>query len=285
MPQPTDHGLTETYKLKPNVKFAPPLDRAVTSKDIAYAFQRINTQPLAAQYGDYYFGVVEGMDGTAKSADTKISGIETPDDQTIIFHLTTPTGDFNYRLAQPATGPIPREVAKCHTEAGDYGRYLISSGPYMIQGSDQLKFDSCSTQKPISGFDLSKKLYLVRNPNYDQSTDTTRTNYVDGIKVDVNTNLDDIFNKVERGALYISSTDDAPPTVLKRYSTDPSKKNLMHVNDGDRTWFIAMNWATPPFDDLNVRKAVNQVMDKQGMLQAWAPSPARSPPTSCRRRS
>ena len=269
VPQPTDHGLTYTYKLKPNVKFAPPLDRAVTSKDIAYAFQRINTQPLAAQYGDYYFGVVEGMDGTAKSADTKISGIETPDDQTIIFHLTTPTGDFNYRLAQPATGPIPREVAKCHTKAGDYGRYLISSGPYMIQGSDQLKFDSCSTQKPISGFDLSKKLYLVRNPNYDQSTDTTRTNYVDGIKVDVNTNLDDIFNKVERGALDTSLTDDAPPTVLKRYSTDPSKKNLMHVNDGDRTWFIAMNWATPPFDDLNVRKAVNQVMDKQGMLQAW----------------
>jgi peptide/nickel transport system substrate-binding protein len=269
VPQPTDNGLTYTFKLKPNVKFAPPLDRAVTSKDIAYAFQRINAQPLAAQYGVYYIGVIEGLDGKAKSAATKVSGIETPDDQTITFRLTEPTGDFLYRLAMPATGAIPEEVAKCHTKAGDYGRYLISSGPYMIQGSDQLDVSSCDAQKPISGFDPSKKMYLVRNPNYDQATDTTRTNYVDGMKFDVNTNLDDIFNKVEQGALDTSFTDDAPPTLLQRYATDATKKNLIHTGNGDRTWYITMNWATPPFDDLNVRKAVNQVMDKQGMLQAW----------------
>ena len=269
VPQPTDDGLTWTFKLKPNVRFAPPLDRAVTSKDIAYAFQRINAQPLAAQYGVYYFGVIEGMDGKAKSAATKVSGIETPDDQTITFKLTKPTGDFGYRLAMPATGAIPEEVAECHTKAGDYGRYVVSSGPYMIQGSDQLDVSSCDAQKPISGFDPSKNLYLVRNPNYDQATDNTRTNYVDGIKIDVNTNLDDIFNKVDSGALDISFTDDAPPTVLQRYSTDAAKREHLHVNDGDRTWYITMNWATPPFDDLNVRKAVNQVIDKQGMLQAW----------------
>jgi peptide/nickel transport system substrate-binding protein len=269
VPQPADGGLTYTFKLKPNVKFAPPLDRAITSQDIAYAFQRINTASLAAQYGFYYAGVIDGMDGKAKSAATKISGIETPDDQTITFRLTEPTGDFLYRLAMPATGAIPEEVAKCHTKAGDYGRYLISSGPYMIQGSDQLDISSCDAQKPISGFDPSKNLYMVRNPNYDQATDTTRTNYVDGIKVDVNTNLDDIFNKVEQGALDTSFTDDAPPTLLQRYATDATKRNLIHSGNGDRTWYITMNWATPPFDDLNVRKAVNQVMDKQGMLQAW----------------
>jgi len=269
VPQPTDNGLTYTYKLKPNVKFAPPLDRAVTSKDIAYAFQRINTQPLAAQYAVYYIGLIEGLDGKAKSAATPISGIQTPDDQTIVFKLTRASGDFNYRLAMPATGAIPEEVAKCHTKAGDYGRFLVSSGPYMIQGSDQLDVSSCDAQKPISGFDPSKKLYLVRNPNYDQSTDTTRTNYVDGIKFDIDTNLDDIFNKVQAGSLDSSFTDDAPPTVLQKYATDATLKNQIHSNNGDRTWYITMNWATPPFDDLNVRKAVNQVMDKQGMLQAW----------------
>jgi peptide/nickel transport system substrate-binding protein len=266
---PADNGLTYTYKLKPNVKFGPPLNRAITSKDVAYAFQRLNAQPLAAQYGFYYFNVVKGMDGKAKSADTKISGIETPDDQTITFHLEKPTGDFNYRLSMPAAGPIPEEVAKCSTKAGDYGRFLVSSGPYMIQGSDQLKFDSCKAQKPISGFDQSKKLYLVRNPAYDQSTDTLRKNYVDGIKIDINTNQDDIFNKIESGALDSNFTDDPPPTVLQRYSTDPAKKQQIHVNGGDRTWYITMNWATPPFDDLNVRKAASFVMDKQAMVRAW----------------
>jgi peptide/nickel transport system substrate-binding protein len=269
VPQPTDNGLTYTYKLKPNVKFAPPLDRAVTSKDIAYAFQRINTAPLAAQYGFYYNNIIKGMDGEAKSADTKVSGIETPDDQTIVFRLTKPTGDFNYRLAMPATGAIPEEAASCHTKAGDYGRFLIASGPYMIQGSDQLDVSSCDAQKPISGFDPTKKLYLVRNPNYDQATDTLRKNWVDGVKIDINTNLDDIFNKVETGALDANFTDDAPPTVLQKYATNANLKNQLHSNGGDRTWYITMNWATPPFDDLHVRKAASYVMDKQGLLRAW----------------
>jgi peptide/nickel transport system substrate-binding protein len=30
-----------------------------------------------------------------------------------------------------------------------------------------------------------------------------------------------------------------------------------------------MNWATPPFDDIHVRKAANLIMDKAAMLQAW----------------
>src|SRR5215204_2267498 len=152
-PEISSDGLTYTFKLKPNLKWAPPLDRNITSKDVAYSFQRINTAPLVAQYGFYYFGVVKGMDGKAKSADQKISGIETPDDQTIIFHLEQPTGDFLYRAFMPATAPIPQEVAKCFTKAGDYGRYVISTGPYMIQGSDKLDISSCKAMKPISGFD------------------------------------------------------------------------------------------------------------------------------------
>jgi hypothetical protein len=91
-----------------------------------------------------------------------------------------------------ATAPIPEEVARCHTRAGDYGRYVISSGPYMIQGSDRLKIDSCAAQRPISGFDPSRRLNLVRNPSFDQSTDTLRGNYVDGIRIEVDTNLGDM---------------------------------------------------------------------------------------------
>ena len=99
-----------------------------------------------------------------------------------------------------AAAPIPEEVGKCFTKAGDYGRYVMSSGPYMIQGSEDLDISSCDSMKPISGFDPSKKLYMVRNPNHDQATDTLRANNVDAIKVDVNTNLGDIFDRIERGS-------------------------------------------------------------------------------------
>jgi peptide/nickel transport system substrate-binding protein len=168
-----------------------------------------------------------------------------------------------------ATAPIPQEVAKCFTKAGDYGRYVISSGPYMIQGSDQLDISSCKTMKPISGFDPSKQITLARNPNYDQATDNLRSNYVDGIDITVNTNIDDTFNKVEAGQLDSSFIDQPPKPVLQRYLTDQAKKPYLHSNNGDRTWYITMNWTTPPFDDINVRKAANWVMDKAGLLQAW----------------
>jgi peptide/nickel transport system substrate-binding protein len=268
-PEISSDGLKYTFKLKSGVKWAPPLNREVTSKDVAYAFQRINTAPLVAQYGFYYFGVVKGMDGKAKSPDTKISGIETPDDQTIIFNLDVPTGDFLYRLSMPATAPIPEEVGKCFTKAGDYGRYVMSNGPYMIQGADKLDISSCSAMKPISGFDPSKQLTLVRNPNYDQATDTTRANYVDAITVSVDTNIDDIFSRIQAGDLDSSISDQPPKPVLQQYLTDPAKKANLHSNSGDRTWYITMNWITPPFDDIHVRKAANWVMDKQGILQAW----------------
>jgi peptide/nickel transport system substrate-binding protein len=269
VPRPTDSGLTYTFRLKPNLRFGPPLSRPITSRDVAYAFQRLNARPLAAQYGVYYFGVVKGMDGRAPSADHTIAGIETPDDQTIVFHLARPTGDFLYRVALPATAPIPKEVARCFPTSGAYGRYLIASGPYMIQGSDRLDAGSCKAMKPISGFDPSKKLYLVRNPDYDQASDNLRENWVDAIKIDVNTNLDDIFNKVERGELDASLVDQPPKPLLRRYLGDAGKRNLLHSDSGDRTWFITMNWATPPFDDLHVRKAVSHVIDKQSLLQAW----------------
>jgi peptide/nickel transport system substrate-binding protein len=271
-PEISSDGLKYTFKLKSGVKWAPPLNREVTSKDVAYAFQRINTAPLVAQYGFWYYGVVKGMDGKAKSADEKVSGIETPDDSTIIFNLEKPTGDFLYRISMPAAAPIPEEVAKCFKKAGDYGRYVMSNASYMIQGADKLDISSCSAMKPISGFDPSKQLTLVRNPNYDQATDTTRANYVDGITVAVDTNIDDIFSRVQAGDLDSSIADQPPKPVLQQYLTDQAKKPFLHSNSGDRTWYVTMNWITPPFDDIHVRKAANWVMDKAGILQAWGGS-------------
>jgi peptide/nickel transport system substrate-binding protein len=271
-PQVSSDGLKYTFKLKPGVKWAPPLNRAVTSKDVAYAFQRINAASLVAQYGFWYYGVIKGMNGKAKTADEPVSGIETPDDQTIIFNLEKPVGSFLYRLSMPAAAPIPEEVAKCFTKAGDYGRYVMSSGPYMIQGSDKLDISSCKAMKPISGLDPSKSLTLVRNPNYDQATDNTRSNYVDAITVTIDTNVDDIFSRIQAGDLDSSINDQPPKPVLQQYLTDPAKKPFLHSNSGDRTWYITMNWATPPFDDLHVRKAANWVMDKAGILQAWGGS-------------
>jgi peptide/nickel transport system substrate-binding protein len=267
-PTISSDGLTYTFKLKQSIKFAPPVNRAITSKDVEYAFERINAAPLVAQYGFYYCGVIKGMDCKAPKVQP-VSGIETPDDATIVFHLAQPTGDFLYRLTMPATAPIPREVAKCFTKAGEYGRFVIASGPYMIKGSDQLDISSCGAMKPISGFDPSKKLVMVRNPNFDQASDQLLGNYLDGIQILVDTNVNDIFNKVQQGTLDASYVNTPPKTILAQYVADASKRRFLQTSPDDQTWYITMNLAQPPFDDLHVRKAVNLVMDKAAILQAW----------------
>ena len=262
-------GLTYTFTLKDGIAFGPPLSREITSADIAFAFERIGTASLVAQYSGYY-QVIEGMpeflDGTADT----ISGIETPDEKTVVFRLTEPTGDFLYRLAMPATGPIPEEVAGCFDQAGEYGRYVISSGPYMIEGSEALDASGCETLEPISGFDGDTSLTLVRNPDYDPATDTpeARENFVDRFEWRINTNNDDIYNRVEAGLIEDEIATETPP-VLKRYSEDEELSPSLHASSGDRTWYITMNLTQPPFDDVHVRKAVNLVLDKQALRLAW----------------
>jgi peptide/nickel transport system substrate-binding protein len=266
-------GLTYTFHLKSGLKWGPPLSRPITTKDILFAFQRIESAALVAQYGFYYDGTIVGMNGPLdkKAQDIKISGIETPDDSTVVFHLQKPTGDFLFRLALPAAAPTPAEVAGCFDKAGDYGRDVVSSGPYMIKGMDQVDASSCAAIKPASGFDPTKVLKLVRNPNYDASTDSpdVRANYIDGFVALIDSNTDDIFNKIETGELDGSWSSQPPPQTLQKYATDASLKRFFHSDPGDRTWYITMNLLVPPFDDIHVRKAVNYVINKSALQKAW----------------
>ena len=269
VPQPTDNGLTYTYKLRTGVKFGPPVNRAVTSKDVAYAMNRLADPNDGGQYS-FYYTVIKGWDAVANGKTKTVSGIVTPDNQTIVFHLTKPTGDFNLRMSMPATAPIPPEVGKCFEgKPGDYGRDVISSGPYMIQGSDAVKLP-CSSLKPMSGYDGAdgNHIILVRNPNYDQATDQYRKNYPDRFEYRVDSNADDIFAKVQAGQLEDEQSSPQPKTI-RQYVTDPNLKKRLLPNVGDRTWYLTMNLTQPPFDDIHVRKAMNLIIDKESLRKAW----------------
>ncbi|MFL5952647.1 MAG: ABC transporter substrate-binding protein [Gaiellaceae bacterium] len=275
VPTPTDNGLTYTYTIRDGVKWSPPVNRAVTSKDVAYAMNRLANPDDGQEYG-FYYTVIKGWDAVAKGTAKTISGISTPDDKTIVIHLTKATGDFNRRMSMPATAPIPEEVGSCFEgKAGDYGRDVVSNGPYMLKGMDAVKLP-CSALKPASGYDGAdgNHLILVRNPNYDQATDDVRKNYVDEFRFVVNSNADDIFAKVQAGQLEDEVSSPAPKTI-RQYATDPNLKPRMIPNVGDRVNYFSMTLTQPPFDDVHVRKAMNWIMDKAALQKAWGgPIPA-----------
>jgi peptide/nickel transport system substrate-binding protein len=270
IPKPTNGGKTWTFRLKSGIRFGPPVNREITSSDIKYALDRLADPKNGGQYA-FYFNVIRGFEAVGKGEAQSVSGIRTPNAKTIVFNLTKPTGDFPNRLGMPAAGPIPHEVADCFKgKPLEYGRYVIASGPYMIEGSQDLDIKSCDSLKPISGYDGKTSLVLVRNPNYNARTDSpkARQNLPDRFEFTVDTNLDDIYNKVAAGELEDEYAT-ASPKVFREYSTDASKRKYLHSNSADQTYYVTMNLTQPPFDDVHVRRAMNWVMDRNGLRKAW----------------
>jgi peptide/nickel transport system substrate-binding protein len=271
LPKPTNGGKTYTFQLKPGIKFGPPVSRAVTSKDVLYAFERLAKPKDGGQYS-FYYTVIKGFTAYGVGKAKAISGIQTPNDSTIVFNLTQPAGDFLYRLAMPATGPIPEEVAGCFEgKPGQYGRDVVSTGPYMIEGMDKVDDSSCSKLKPAIGFDGQTFLRLVRNPDYDAKTDSpaARESLPDEFQFTINPNISDVVNKVSAGQLDDEIAAALPPQTLERYEKSSSLKRYLIVKPADLTFYIFMNLTQPPFDDIHVRRALNWVMDKAALLQAW----------------
>jgi peptide/nickel transport system substrate-binding protein len=273
LPEPADGGLTYTFHLKHNIRFGPPLSRGIRSRDIAYAFERIGDPRVAAQYGFYYINLIKGMKSFNYGHSDHISGIETPDDRTIVFHLKRATGDFLYRVSMPATAPIPRKVAHCFRSAGDYGRFVIASGPYMLEGSEDLDIGhGCEGMRRISGYDPSKRITmsLVRNPDYDTRTDDReiRENLVDRVEFRSYENTNQMFRHIEHGKLE-SAAYEPRPKRIRRYENHPELNATLQSSHLDRTWYLTMNLTQPPFDDVHVRKAVNLVIDKAAIRDKW----------------
>src|SRR4051812_24753835 len=110
-PEVSADGKTVTVKIRDDVKFSPPVNRIVTSKDVKYAMERMFFSTVATGYS-FYFTDIEGAK-PGSDPGTKVSGIETPDDTTIVFHLTKATGGVLAAgaLALLATAPVPEEYA------------------------------------------------------------------------------------------------------------------------------------------------------------------------------
>jgi peptide/nickel transport system substrate-binding protein len=57
----------------------------------------------------------------------------------------------------------------------------------------------------------------------------------------------------------------APVRQVRSYQRDPELRDQVFVNTNDTVWYVSINTAAPPFDDLHVRKAVNLVVDKTAL--------------------
>jgi peptide/nickel transport system substrate-binding protein len=265
-PQISADGKTITIKVRQGVRFSPPVNREATSKDVKYAIERGFNSSVSNRYSGAYFGTVQGAQAAAKKADgSPIAGIQTPDDQTIVFKLTEPNAATVIgALSLPLSAPVPREYAETFDREtpSQYGQNQVATGPYMVQNDGQGK---------AIGHQPGKQMVMVRNPNWDASTDY-RPAYLDKVVVsEGNADATSAARHILQGQSLVNGPADfnVPPQILTQLSqgSDPQKKQLVVGGNTGRVRYISLNTTIKPFDDLNVRKAVAAAVNRTFLRQ------------------
>lgn len=289
-PQVSNDGLTWTFPLKRGLRYGPPLQHVeITAQDFIRSIARILSPPppnAPSYFGgmmDSYAGdyleldrLIVGADRFRAGKATTISGLEAPDDHTLVVHLTRPAGDLPYRLSLPSTAPLPPNPADPSAPLGvaqgharRYGSYLVSSGPYMIAGSQEMDFSRPPTDQLPAAGNAPSTLTLVRNPSWRRESDSLRRAYADRI---VLVRLRD--DKDARQAIAAQRVDvvwdwNAPVPTVMRYQTDSKLRTRLFQVPKDFIRFIRPNLAIPPFDDVHVRKAMNYAIDRQSIARVF----------------
>ncbi|WP_217920183.1 ABC transporter substrate-binding protein [Actinomadura sp. BRA 177] len=248
---PSDGGKTWTYKLRTGVKFDD--GTTVTSKDVKYAVERSNyTKEL--QLGPKYFKqyLVDNKPAYKgpyeDKSDEGLKSIETPDDQTIVFHLNTPFSEFDYLVAMSQTMPVP----KAKDTGTKYEGAIVSSGPYKVDN-----------------YTRGKSMTMSRNPHWNQSTDPIRKALPDKIEIQLKQNADDIDQRLLAGTLDMDISgvgvqSGTQPKVLadaqKPYVDNPVQGFLR---------FMSLNVHVKPLDNVHCRIAVQYATDKVAAQTAY----------------
>ena len=260
-PEIAEDGKTLTVKIRTGVKFAPPVNREVTSKDVKYAIERGFLKTVNGPYVGAYMSDIDGVKEYQDGKANEISGITTPDDQTIVFKMSRPRAAIIAgALALPASAPVPKEVAEKYDKkpGNQYGQYQAFTGPYMIEHDDNGK---------LTGYTPGSVIKLVRNPNWDESTDY-KPAYADSITIKEGNDAQVASRQILEGESMISGDFQLPGQILSRASSQ-NKDQLTLTPPTGRFRYIALNNKVEPFDDVNVRKALSAAFDRDALRKAF----------------
>jgi peptide/nickel transport system substrate-binding protein len=259
-PEISSDNKTITVHIKPGVEYSPPVNRPVKTADIKYAFERAFSKEVPSGYAGTYFSSIVGTPSKPNTGDIKpISGIETPDDTTIVFQLKAPEAPLVARaLVMPITVPVPKGyAAKYDAETPSiYDQYVAFTGPYMVRNDPE-------TGK-VTGRVPGKSIDIVRNPNWDKSTDY-RPAYLDEIFIqEGNNDLSSASRRALRGSALVCCDTSQPPAHVIKQALQSTPDQVLFVPAGG-THYISFNTTVEPFDNINIRKALIANSDRNAL--------------------
>ena len=236
----SDDGLTYTFKLRDGVTFHN--GRVMTSADVKYSFERA-VNPATQSPGGGYFGMIAGYDDVAGGKATALSGIETPDDKTVVFKLTRPDATFLHLMAINFGYVVPKEEVE---KAGaDWGKQPVGTGAF--------KFTEWAPGQYIK---------LERNKDYFRAG----VPYLDNVTFEFGQDPTVAVLRLKKGEIDIVG-DGIPPAQFAEIMADSANKDLIAEGNQLHTGYVTMNVTQAPFDNVKVRQAVNMAINKERIVR------------------
>ena len=243
LPTPTDAGRTYTFRLRKGIRYS--TGKPVRPADFRTAIERILESKPRAPTGQYFLDIV-GADRCGPGRRCDLHRGIVSDARTVTFRLTKPDGDFLSKLALISAAAVP---AGTPPPRPGHDHALPATGPYMI-----------------ASYRKGRSLTLVRNPYFQQwSADAQPSGYPQRITfsfLPVSAGPESAVGFVRDGKADIApnllALSKAQLETLKaRY---PSQ---LLLRPGPNTDYFFLNTKLPPFDDVRVRRAVNDAFDRR----------------------
>jgi peptide/nickel transport system substrate-binding protein len=238
--------------LRTGVHFAPPVNREVTSADIAYAIERGFLPSVDSDFAKLYFSDIEGVKAFRAGRTNHIAGLETPDDHTLVIVLDQPTARVAAAaLALPIAAPVPRNYASRFDQrrTSSYGRHQVGTGPYRFEPAADGLIPPPSTHR----------IALARNPNWDSGNDF-REAFVSRIQVAPAPGLRSAEHEVLRGRDTVSGDFAASGGILR--AALEGRRDQVTLTDSGSIRYESLNTRIPPLDNIQVRLALTAAFDR-----------------------
>ena len=229
---------TFTFHMRADARFSN--GRFVTSDDFRYGIERVINPATHSRGMEYYRGITGAADFAAHRT-AHVTGIETPDPTTIVFHLDQPDPIFVHKLTMPFTAAIPREVADKWGD--DFSRHVVGSGAFMLK-------------EWIGG----QRIVLVRNPYYFQKGLPHLDAIVDSLGV-----MPELqWLRYDAGDL--DAQLEMPPAEFVYIMKTPRLRERTLKKTTVTTRYLGMNCQMWPFTDVRVRRAINYAINKNKLV-------------------
>jgi peptide/nickel transport system substrate-binding protein len=170
-----------------------------------------------------------------------IAKIDAPDDKTVVITTDKPSAPLLSTLAMFAAAIVPESVVKA--EGDDFGTKPIGAGAFILK--DWAHGD---------------KVELVKNPNYWEAS-RVKLDGVQWIYVpDDNTRMLKLKAGEVDAAIFV------PFNMMADLAKDPNID--VHPDPSSREDFMIINEAKKPLDDVKVRTAICQAIDREAIVKA-----------------